>query len=154
MRISRTRSFAIGEVAWEKWGNIEANIEFPILRPKANVAPQEPLEEEPKIEGLLFENGLLQEEVQVLQKEVEIWKETCQKQVERRLHTLMEAANQVEGSLSTEEGDELKKVVYPECGEIFSQSRYKVTVHGFVAQKPTQEVGEERGTSTGELRDK
>ena len=70
------------------------------------------------------------------------------------MYTLMEAADQIEGSLSTEEGDELKKVVCPECGEIFSQSRYKVTVHAFVAQKPTQTVGEERGTSTRELRDK
>ena len=49
-----------------KWANIEANIEFPILRPKANAAPQEPVAEEPQIEGLLFENGLLKEEVQVL----------------------------------------------------------------------------------------
>ena len=52
----------------------------------------------------------------MLRKEVEIWKETCKKMVERILHTLVEAAYQVEGSLSVEEGEELEKVVYPECG--------------------------------------
>ena len=77
----------------EKWENIEANIEFPILRPKENAAPQEPIAEEPQIEGILFENGLLKEEVQALRKDVEIWKETCKKWVERRLHTLVEATN-------------------------------------------------------------
>ena len=46
-----------------KWENIEANIEFPILRPRTNNAPQEPVEEEPQLEGLLYENGLLKEEV-------------------------------------------------------------------------------------------
>ena len=70
------------------------------------------------------------------------------------MYTLVEVADQIEGSLSTEEGDELKKVFFPECGEIFIQLGYKVTVHAFVAQKPTQEVGEERRTSAGELRDK
>ena len=70
------------------------------------------------------------------------------------MHTLVEVADQIEGSLTIEEGDELKKVFFLECGEIFSQSRYKVTLHAFVAQKPTQTVGEERGTYAGELRDK
>ena len=69
------------------------------------------------------------------------------------MHTLVEAADQIEGSLLAEEGEELEKVVFPECGEIFTQSRYKVTVHAFVAKKPTQVVGEEKITSTGELRD-
>ena len=59
----------------------------------------------------------------------------------------------IEGSLSAEEGEELEKVVFPACGEIFNQSRYKVTVCAFVAQKPTQEVGEEKGTSVEELSD-
>ena len=70
----------------------------------------------------MFENGLLKEEVQVLQKEVERRKETCQKQVERILHTLVEAVDHIEGSLLAEEGDELKKVVFLDCGEIFNQS--------------------------------
>ena len=63
------------------------------------------------------------------------------------MHTLVEAADQIEGSLPAEEGDELEKLVCPECGEIFSQSGYKVTVQEFMAQKTTQEVGEERRTS-------
>ena len=66
-----------------------------------------------------------------------MWKETCKKQVERTLHTLVEAANQVEGSLLFEEGEELEKVVCPTCGEIFNQLGYKVMVRAFVAQKPT-----------------
>ena len=45
-------------------------------------------------------------------------------------------------------------MVFPTCGEIFNQSGYKVIVHAFVAQKPTLTIGEDRGTSTGELRDK
>ena len=57
------------------------------------------------------------------------------------MHTLVEAADQIEGSLSAEEGDELKKVVFPECGEIFFQLGYKVTVRAFLAQKTTYEVG-------------
>ena len=82
------------------------------MRPKVNAAPQEPIVEEPQIEGILFENGVLKEEVQALQKEVEIWKETCQKQVERRLHTLVEVADQIGGSLLAEEGDE-EKCIFP-----------------------------------------
>ena len=66
---------------------------------------------------------------------------------------MVEAVDRVKGSLPVEEGEELEKVVFPECGEIFSQSGYKVIVHAFVAEKPTQAVGEEKGTSVGELRD-
>ena len=66
VRRRRTRSVAAAEAVRENWENIEAKIEFPILRPKADAAPQEPVAEEPQIEGLLFENGLLKEEVQVL----------------------------------------------------------------------------------------
>ena len=61
VRSRRTRSIAAVEAVWERWENIKANIEFPILRTKANVDPQEPVVEEPKIEGILFENGLLKE---------------------------------------------------------------------------------------------
>ena len=64
---------------------------------------------------------------------MERWKETCKKQVERRSHTLVEAIHQVEGSLPIEEGEELEKVVFFECGEIFSKSGYKVIVNAFVA---------------------
>ena len=52
MRRRITRSFIAAEAAWERWANIEANSEFPILRPKTNAAPQEPVAEEPQIEGL------------------------------------------------------------------------------------------------------
>ena len=73
--------------------DIEANIEFPILRPRTNNAPPELVEEEPQLEGILHENGLLKEEVQFLWKELENWKVVCKKQVERRLHTLVEATD-------------------------------------------------------------
>ena len=75
---------------------------------------------------------------------MEIWKETCKKQVERRLHTLVEVANQLEGSPPAEEGEEVEKVVCPECEEIFNQSGYKFIVSAFVAQKTTHAVGEEK----------
>ena len=65
------------------------------MRPKANDAPQKPATEEPQIEGLLYENGLLKDEVQSLQKELENWKEACRKQSERKLHTLVEVADQL-----------------------------------------------------------
>ena len=66
-------------------------MEFPILAPRPMDAPQRPVEEEPSIEGLLEENTLLKEEVQVLRRELETWKETCRKQGERKMYTLVEA---------------------------------------------------------------
>ena len=54
--------------------------------------------------------------------ELESWKEACKKRVEKRLHTFVEVADQLEGSPPDEEGDELDKVVFPECGEVFYQS--------------------------------
>ena len=57
-----------------KMGNIEANSEFPILTPRSNTTPQEPVAEEPQINGLLYENGPLKEEVQMLRRELENWK--------------------------------------------------------------------------------
>ena len=71
MKRRRTRSVIVTEAAQEKWENIEANIEFTILRPKTNAAQQEPIAEEPQIEGILHENGLMKEEVQTLRKELE-----------------------------------------------------------------------------------
>ena len=50
---------------------------------------------------------------------------------------MVEAVDQVEGSLPVEEGEELEKVIFPTYGEIFYQLGYKVTVHTFVAQIPT-----------------
>ena len=53
------------------------------------------------------------------------------------LHTLVEDADQLEGSPLDDEGDELDKVVYPKCGEIFDRSRYKFIVREFMAQIST-----------------
>ena len=39
--------------------------------------------------------------------------------------------------VEVKEGEEVEKVVFPKCGEFFNQLGYKVTVHAFVAQKPT-----------------
>ena len=79
VRRRRTRYIVAAEASWVKWANIEENIEFPILRPRTNAAPQEPIAEEPQIEGLWYENGLLKEEVQAFLKELESWKEKCRK---------------------------------------------------------------------------
>ena len=75
IRRKRTRSVAAAEVARKIWATLEAQIEFPILEPRPIDAPQGPVEEEPQIEGLLFENRLLKEEVQTLRREMENWKE-------------------------------------------------------------------------------
>ena len=84
----------------------------------------------------MYENGLLKEEVQFLWKELDNWKEVCKKQVYRRLHTLVEAADQLEGSSPAKEDEEVEKVFFPACREIFSQSGYTVIVHAFETQKP------------------
>ena len=93
----------------------------------------------------MYENGLLKEEVQSLQKELENWKEACRKQVERKLHTLVEAVDQLEGSPPAKDGEEEERVVCPVCGEIFNQSGYKVMFHAFVTQQPVPAVVEEQG---------
>ena len=72
--------------------------------------------------------------------------------MERRLHTLVEVVDQLEGSPPTEEGEEVEKLVCPECGEIFNQSGYEVIVCEFVAQKPAYAVEEEKETPAVELR--
>ena len=152
MKRNKTRSVTTIEVVRERWENIESNIEFPILRPKTNATPQEPVAEEPQIEGILYENGILKEEVQPLWKELEIWKEACKKQVEKRLHTLVEVADELEGSPPDEEGDELDKVVFPEHGEIFDQSGYKFIVRAFVEQRLAQVTEEEKEAPAVELK--
>ena len=68
IRRKRTRSLTTTEAARARWATLEAQIEFPILRPKANDAPEELAAEEPQIEGLLYENGILKDKVQSLQK--------------------------------------------------------------------------------------
>ena len=68
------------------------------------------------------------------------------------MHTLVEAAGQLEGSSHDEEGDELDKVVCPECGEISYQSGYKVIVQEFGAQKPAQATEKEKEAPVVELK--
>ena len=63
--------------------------------------------------------------------------------MERKLHTLVEAADQLEGSTPTEDGDEEEIVVCPVCGEIFNQSSYKVIVCTFLTQQPVSATVEE-----------
>ena len=65
--------------------------------------------------------------------------------MERKLHTLVEAAYQLEGSTPVEDGDEEERVVCPVCGEIFNQSGYKVIVRAFVTQQLVPTVVEEQG---------
>ena len=65
--------------------------------------------------------------------------------MERKLHTLVEAAGQLEGSTPVEDGEEEERVVCSVCGEIFNQSGYKVIVHSFVTQQPIPIAVEEQG---------
>ena len=65
--------------------------------------------------------------------------------MERKLHTLVEAVDQLEGSTPAEDGEEEERVVYPMCGEIFNQSGYKVIVCAFVTQQPIPTTMEEKG---------
>ena len=69
----------------------------------------------------------------MLQNELEKWKEACKKQVEKILNTLVEAVGQLDNSPPIEGGEGQEKVVCPECGEIFNQAGYKVTVQEFAA---------------------
>ena len=61
------------------------------------------------------------------------------------MHTLVETADQLEGSPLAEDGEEEERVVYPAWGEIFNQSGYKVIVHAFVTQQPVLAAVEEQG---------
>ena len=82
--------------------------------------------------------------MQFLQKELENWKEVCKKQVERRLHTLVEVVDQLEGSSLAKEDEEVEKVVFPASGEMFSQSGYTVIVRAFETQNPAPTTKEEQ----------
>ena len=46
----------------------------------------------------------------------------------------------------------MEKVVYPTCGEIFSQSGYIVIVHAFETHKPTLAAKEGQEAPNAELR--
>ena len=91
----------------------------------------------------MFKNRLFKEEFETLRRELEEWKEACRKQGERKLHTLVEVVDQLEGSTPTEVGDEEERVVCPMCGEIFNESGYKVIVHAFATEQPTPTAVEE-----------
>ena len=47
------------------------------------------------------------------------------------MHTLVEAADQLEGSNPTEPSNEEERVVCPTCGEIFKESGHKIVIHAF-----------------------
>ena len=68
-----------------------------------------------------------------------------QKQVERKMHTPVEAIDRLEGSPPTEDGEEEERVAWPMCGEIFNQSGYKVIVCAFGTQQPVPIAMEEQG---------
>ena len=87
-----------------------------------------PVEVEPSIEGLLEENTVLKEEVQILQREVETWKETCRKQGEKKMYTLVEAVDHLEGADSIDPDREEEQVICPNCGEIFKKKGHGVIV--------------------------
>ena len=50
------------------------------------------------------------------------------------MHTLVEAADQVEGSDPTKPINEEERVVCPTCGEIFKESGHKIVIHAFTTQ--------------------
>ena len=83
---------------------------------------------------------------------MENWKEVCKKHVERRLHTLVEVVDQLEGSSYAKEDEEVEKVVCPACGEFFSQSDYTAIVCSFGTQNPARNAEEEQEEPDVELR--
>ena len=153
VRKKRTKSAEATEAVKRRWTTLEAQVEFPILVPRPMDAPQKAVEEEPSIEGLLEENTLLKEEVQVLRRELETWKETCRKQGERKMYTLVEAAEQMEESNSTEPGKEDERVVCPACGEIFMEAGHKIILRTCTAQQSQatmEEPAEKKDVATQE----
>ena len=100
----------------------------------------------------MYEKRLLKEEVQFLRKELENWKDVCKNQVERRLHTLVEAVDQLEGSSPAKEDEEVEKVACPTCVKFFSQLSYIVKVQAFETHKPTPAAEEGQEAPDAELR--
>ena len=58
---------------------------------------------------------------------------------------MVEAAGQLEGSNSTEAGNEEERVVCPTHGEIFDESGYKVIIHAFITQQSAPTIVEGQG---------
>ena len=142
IRRKRTKSAAAAEAVRKRWATLEAQVEFPILVPRPMDAPQRPVEGEPSIERLLDENTLLKEEVQVLRRELETWKETCRKQGERKMYTLVEAAEHLEELNSTKPGKEDERVICPTCGEIFKEVGHKIIMRTCTAPHSTSTTEE------------
>ena len=124
----RLKPNTISEVARKRWETLESQVEIPILVPRPMDAPERPVEVEPSLEGLLEENTVLKEEVQILRREVETWKETCRKQGEKKMYTLVEAADYLEGTESIDPDREEEQVMCPNCGEIFKKKGHGVIV--------------------------
>ena len=61
------------------------------------------------------------------------------------MHTLVEAADQLEGSIPAKARNEEERVVFPVYGEIFDESGYKVIVRAFATQQSTPTAVEEQG---------
>ena len=78
-------------------------------------------------------------------------KEACRKQSERKLHTLVEATDQLEGSIPAKAGNEEERVVCPTCGEIFDELGYKVIVRAFTTYQSAPKTVE--GQRQPDLRD-
>ena len=62
------------------------------------------------------------------------------------MHTLVEAADQLEGSNSTKPSKEEERVVCPTCGEIFKEAGHKIVIHSCTTQQsaPTIEGAAEK----------
>ena len=65
---------------------------------------------------------------------------------------MVEVADQLEKSSPAKEDEEVEKVVFPACGDIFSQSRYTVIVCAFETHKPAPAVEEGQEAPNAELR--
>ena len=84
------QSSGLTKIRWTRasWATKVANFEIPILRPRLlaqtqepegnipmeSVDLQEPVEGQPQLENLLYENELLKEDVQELREELQKWK--------------------------------------------------------------------------------
>ena len=147
----RSKPNTISEEARKRWRTLESQVEIPILVPRPMDAPARSVEAEPSIEGLLEENTVLKEEVQLLRREVETWKETCRKQGERKMYTLVEAADHLEGTESIDPDREEEQVMCPNCGEIFRKEGHGIIIR--TMQQPTstrEEPAEEEDAVTQE----
>ena len=69
------------------------------------------------------------------------------------MYTLVEAADQLEGSNSTEPGEEDERVICPTCGEIFKEAGHKIIICTCTAQQSApiiEEAAEKEDAATQE----